>query len=112
MRKIKTLKKNYEFKKVLTKGKFYQGKIITAYVIKNSIEENVIGIGVSKKVGKAVKRNRAKRLIRESYRLLKNDLKKGYSFVFIWNKNVDIKSNNYFSVSKDMKNILEKAKVL
>ena len=109
---MKTLKKNYEFKKVLTKGKFYQGNILTMYIIKNAIQENVIGIGVSKKLGKAVKRNRAKRLIRESYRLLKDDLKKGYSLVFIWNKNVDIESKNYFSVSQDMKNILVRAKVL
>ena len=109
---MKTLKKNYEFKKVLTKGKFYQGNILSMYIIKNTIQENVIGIGVSKKLGKAVKRNRAKRLIRESYRLLKDDLKKGYSLVFIWNKNVDIESKNYFSVSQDMKNILVRAKVL
>ena len=32
MRKIDTLKKNYEFKNVLDKGKFYRGKYITMYI--------------------------------------------------------------------------------
>ena len=35
MRKIKTLKKNYEFKNVLSKGKFYIGKQVSIYVLKN-----------------------------------------------------------------------------
>ena len=35
MKKINTLKKNYEFKNVLNKGKFYKGKYITIYITKN-----------------------------------------------------------------------------
>ena len=36
MRKIDTLKKNYEFKNVLNKGKFYRGNYITIYITKNN----------------------------------------------------------------------------
>ena len=39
MRKIKTLKKNYEFKNVLNKGKFYLGKQIIIYISKNNLEQ-------------------------------------------------------------------------
>ena len=46
MRKIKTLKKNYEFKNVLSKGKFYIGKQISIYVLKNNKKINVIGVAV------------------------------------------------------------------
>ncbi len=112
MRKIKTLKKNYEFKNVLTKGKFYKENTITVYIQKNNIKSNVIGIAVSKKIGNAVKRNKLKRLIRESYRLMKNELKQGYNIVFVWNKNMSFNNANYFTVNKDMKKIFEKARLL
>ena len=62
------LKKNYEFKKVLTKGKYYSGKNIEAFIIKNNSKYNFLGLAISVKSGKAVKRNHVKRLIRENYK--------------------------------------------
>ena len=37
----------------------------------------------AKKIGNAVQRNRARRLIRESVRHLTEDIKDGYDFVFV-----------------------------
>ena len=71
MRKIKTLKKNYEFQNVLTKGKFYIGKQITIYIAENKRQINQIGIAISKKTCNAVKRNHIKRKIRENYTSVK-----------------------------------------
>ena len=93
MRKIKTLKKNYEFQNVLSKGKFYVGKQTT-------------------KACNAVKRNHIKRLIRENYRLIKNDLKKGNNIVFLWNKKVKAEEANYYTIKKDMNKLLQKANLL
>ncbi len=90
MRKIKTLKKNYEFKNVLNKGKFYLGKQIIIYI----------------------KRNRLKRLIRENYRLIKDNLEQGYNIVFLWNKKVDFHDANFFIIEKDMKSIFKKIGIL
>ena len=111
MRKIYTLKKNYEFKNVLQKGKFYKGKYVTIYIQKNKKEKNIIGIAVSKKVGKANKRNRLKRLIRESYRLQKDYLLEGFNIVFIWNKGVNIENLNYSIISEDIINLLKRARM-
>ena len=112
MRKIKTLKKNYEFKNVLSRGKFYIGKQIHIYILKNYKNSNVIGIAVSTKECGAVQRNRIKRLIRENYRLIKNNLKEGYDIVFLWNKKERANEANYYIIKEDMQKIFKKSKLL
>ena len=82
MKKTKMLKKNYEFKRVLTKGKYYSGKCIEAFIKQNYNDLNFIGIAVSSKAGNAVKRNYVKRIIRAGYTELEGKIKKGYSIVF------------------------------
>ena len=109
MRKIKTLKKNYEFKNVINKGNFFVGRQIIVYIQKNNKNENYLGIAVSTKVGKAVTRNKLKRLIRENYIIKKDSINKGYNIVFIWNKKVDSDTADFHIINEDMCNILKKA---
>lgn len=109
MRKLETLKKNYEFKYVLSKGRYYRGKYLTIYIKENRKNKNIIGIAVNTKLGKAVKRNHAKRLIRENYRVLKFGLNQGYNIVFLLNKNVEINKLDFFDIQNDMINIFNKA---
>lgn len=105
-----TLKKNYEFKNVLEKGKFYRGKYLVIYIKKNNRNINITGIAVSKKAaGGSVQRNRIKRVIREAYRLLKDDLENGFDIVFLWNKSVSVDDCSYINVSKEMKYLFKKA---
>lgn len=112
MKKMKTLKKNYEFQNVLNKGRFYIGKQITIYIMKNGEEANRIGIAISSKACHAVKRNAIKRKIRESYRLIASELKQGYQIVFLWNKKVPVEQVDFHIVSQDMKFIFSKAGML
>ena len=107
-----TLKKNYEFKKVLTKGKYYNGNFIDIYIKKNNRNFNYIGIAVSVKVGKAVKRNRIKRLIRENYRLLEKEIYSGYDIVFLWKKNKNISKATFSNIKEDFINIFNKSNLL
>ena len=53
------------------------------YAKRNGLSYNRLGITVSKKIGKAVVRNRAKRRLREVYRITLPDLKSGYDFVLV-----------------------------
>ena len=112
MRKIKTLKKNYEFQNVLAKGKFYIGKQITIYICKNKENINKIGIAVSTKTCNAVKRNRIKRLIRENYKLIKDELNTGYNIVFLWNRKDIVENANFLIIKNDMNKLLKKAEIL
>ena len=109
---MQTLKKNYEFENVLKKGKFYIGKQITIYITCHKDNVNKFGIAISRKTCKAVRRNHIKRKIRENYRLIENQLKKGHHIVFLWNKKVEVKQANFHVIKKDMEKLLSKAGLL
>jgi ribonuclease P protein component len=58
MGRIHRLKKNVEFQRTYRKGSYIATKALVAYVKPNNLKETRIGITVSKKYGKSVKRNR------------------------------------------------------
>ena len=109
MKNIKTLKKNYEFKKVFQKGKVFTSENIKIFISKNNTEENRIGIAISVKADNAVNRNRVKRLIRENYRLMSSKLRKGYNIIFLWNKNSDIEKMNFKIIQEDFLKLFKKS---
>lgn len=65
--KLFTIKKRSTFVFIRNEGKFIKSKNINLQILHNQNLENSIGIGytASKKVGNAIKRNRAKRIMRE-----------------------------------------------
>ena len=64
---IFTIKKRSTFVIIRNEGKFIKGKNINVQILYNQDLENSIGVGytASKKIGNAVKRNKAKRIMRE-----------------------------------------------
>ena len=106
------LKKNYQFKNLLRKGNYYSGEFLEAFIKKNNSKYNLLGIAIGVKLGKAVKRNRLKRLIRENYRAIENNIKSGYSIVFLWKKKQDISNANFKIIKKDINKILSSAKII
>ena len=79
------LRASQDFQKVYRLGKRYEGVLITAFVLPNNLSHNRFGITASRKaLGNAVQRNRAKRLLRETFRLRKssiNSLPQRYDWV-------------------------------
>ena len=65
---IFTIKKNSTFLIIREKGKYLRGKYINIQILNNQDLKNSIGVGyiASKKIGNAVKRNKAKRIMREA----------------------------------------------
>ena len=81
------------YNKAYKQGKHFFGKYVCVYILKDfmakklaiahpeKIVVNRLGLSVSKKIGTAVKRNRAKRVIRAGYSTVEKSLKKGYLIV-------------------------------
>ena len=82
MAKLCVLKLNKEFKTAYYHGKSFVHPALILYVRKNRFGEPRFGITTGKKIGKAVQRNRCRRLIREAYRLHYPSISGGWDFVF------------------------------
>ncbi len=108
--KEERLRKDKEFRRVFDHGKSLGGSTVAFYFLENDLGFPRAGFIASKKVSKkAVERNRAKRLMREVFRLNKHRLKP-YDFVFIARKGILGKS--YRDVEEDFLKLVKKAGLL
>ncbi len=83
MKKLASLNRNRDFKRVYSRGRYAASSYLVTYVLKNRLKFNRIGITTSKKLGNAVKRNRSRRIIKAAYMSVKDSLKYGYDIVFV-----------------------------
>lgn len=83
------IKDNKLFTRCYKNGRFCASAIVTAYYLPNDLPENRVGISVSKKIGGAVERNRAKRIIRAAYRLEEKNFPIGYDIIFVARPAID-----------------------
>ena len=83
------IREHHLYNKAYSKGKRFVGKYVAVYVLRDLAAErlkkahpdkiyvNRLGLSVSKKIGGAVQRNRAKRLLRAAYDTVKDRLRTG-----------------------------------
>ena len=102
--KFQAIRENHLFVKAYTGGRRAPAKSCTVYVLKDRQAKrymrrrpdkqyiNRIGITASKKIGGAVQRNRAKRVIREALRLIMQEytLKTGHLIVIAARENATV----------------------
>ena len=104
------IQKRADFLRAYETGTKTHGRFVTVFVLGNDRDEARLGVTVTKKFGKAVVRNRAKRWVREVYRRVRLPL--GFS-----TKKVDIVVNvkpsasdaEFRDFASDLQRVLEKA---
>lgn len=78
-----TLKLNKDFKRLYYRGKYVACHNVVIYAQKNRLGRTRIGLTCGKSVGGAVLRNRAKRLMRESFRILSPRICDSFDIVIV-----------------------------
>ncbi len=98
MRIIK-LKENRDFRRAYNRGKAFVNPFAVVYINKNRTGEVRLGITAGKKIGKAVRRNRAKRVITAAFRSVLPEIRDGLDFVIVARTRIlNVKSTVFASV--------------
>ena len=102
------------FSKVFKNGKYASDDFLTVYVLKNYNRNapSKLGISVSPKNGCAVKRNRAKRVIREAFSAIYKRIPAGYLIVVVGRKPCFDKNNKTQAVQKSMESAFERLNLI
>lgn len=88
MLKRDILRRKEDFDLIYKKGRSVGERYIVLFYMKNGLSYNRIAFLASKKVGNSVVRNRARRLMKESYRQIFERLAVGYDIIFIARKTI------------------------
>ena len=111
--KYPAIKEHHLYNKTFKAGKHFFGRFVCVYVLRDlhanrlqkehpkKIRVNRLGLSVTKKVGGAVKRSRAKRLIRAGYSCVQKDLKTG--FLIVISARSEIIGQKSTAVAKELK---------
>lgn len=83
MAKYTVIKENYEFRRAYRRGKSYVSPYLVTYCFKKKYGGIKVGITSGKKIGKAVVRNRCRRVIREAFRSIYPEIRGHWDFVFV-----------------------------
>jgi len=75
------IRRHAEFQQIYKKGARIRSRYSTIFIQPNALAIGRLGIAATKKLGGAVQRNRAKRLIREVFR--RNKIAPGFDIVII-----------------------------
>jgi ribonuclease P protein component len=75
------IRRRAEFQQVYDHGARVHGRFSTVFILPNRLAVGRLGIAATKKLGGAVQRNRAKRLIREVFR--RNKIARGFDVVVV-----------------------------
>ena len=111
MKKDYRIKNSKEFGFVFNKGKSVANRQFVLYVLHKQEQSHFrFGLSVSKKIGNAVTRNRVKRLIREVFHQLQDELIQTNDYVIIARK--PAAEMNFEEIKKSLIHVMKKARVI
>jgi ribonuclease P protein component len=83
MKRVYRLRRPDQFRRARREGRSFSSPLLTLNVVAGRRRRTRCGFVVGKQIGNAVRRNRAKRRVREAVRLLLPSIVPGYDLVFV-----------------------------
>jgi len=108
MKREQRLTQKSQYTTIQSQGKSWANELLVMKAFPNELEWSRFGFSVSKRVGKAVLRNRVKRLLRECARLI--TCKPGWDIVFIARSSVS--TADYYQVKRAVEELTQRAHLL
>jgi ribonuclease P protein component len=112
MLKKDILRNKRDFDRLFKRGKSVGGRYLVLFLVENGLGYNRHAFLASKKVGNSVERNRARRLIRESFRSFGGAMASGFDILFIARRTIIQAVAKQTDVGRDMKKLLQKSGLL
>ena len=104
------LRRKEDFDRIYKKGRSVGDRYVVIFSLENHLGYNRIAYLASKKVGNSVRRNRARRLMRESMRATDTQIRQGFDLIIIARNTINGKK--CADVKKSMEAALRRLKVI
>jgi ribonuclease P protein component len=110
MKRVYRLRRPDQFRRVRREGRTYTSPHLTLNVAAGRRQRTRCGFVVSKQFGAAVRRNRARRRVREAVRLVLSSVVPGYDLVFVV-RGAEVLTLPFSSLQREIEQLLRRARL-
>ncbi len=107
MKLTQSLRMNYEFSRVYHKGRYLAGRYVVLHYLKRPGRSNRLGVTASRRIKGSVLRNRIKRLLRESYRQIEDQLSQGFDLILVGRETPE--PPDYHAICQELERLLTRS---